>query len=432
MRTACVTQHQVSIFVMETSHHHQVLEDFDMHMVIEDQQPIVTEALRLISKDFHSDVAELCEQLTCDESHKPKQRLSPKSWMFKYRRDHKILHSSTMSRNVRMVFFRKMEAAERIQYLVTHRFHEGPLKMDIQDSEFGIRDVLRRVMMLFQHNIVQAKMIVTKRKKTFYKSRRFKFKHRVVPRALQYGFEVKMKQNLTNKEAELVHILLGWGDVILNLKKKGRSPEFELVMNYTPFSVELVKLKDRDTLLIPQFLLSDEKFQIKHNWKQSDIGTQLLCDRRLVVSKLGSEAMSVREMYQRLYRLAKLKFAMEERKLEVIQSQTFDPGIGLEAQETLKSLFQAELIQLFSSNGLMALRKSPCLAVTISRLTLWSRFFEEGRFVVGNEHQMRKLRGGQRLVYSGETRGRITLGEAGESFYGDSLKGSLCFFSLLC
>jgi len=52
--------------------------------------------------------------------------------------------------------------------------------------------------------------------------------------------------------------------------------------------------------------------------------------------------------------------------------------------------------------------------------------------VVGNEHQMRKLRGGQRLVHAGETRGRITLGEAGESFYGDSLKGSLCFFSLLC
>ena len=363
MRTAGVTQHQVSIFVMETSHHHQVLEDFDMHMVIEDQQPIVTEALRLISNDFHSDVAELCEQLTCDESHKPKQRLAPKSWMFKYRRDHKILHSPTMSRNVRMVVFRKMEAAERSQHLVTHRFHVGPLEMDTQDSEIGIIEVLRRVMMLFQNSIVQAKMMVTKRKKTFYKSRRFKFKHRVVPRALQYGFEVKMKQKvsteypclfLIGKEAELVHILLGYRDMMFNLKKKGRFRLFQ------SFSRQLLLWLRHDALLIKPFLLSDERFQIKHTWRtkfihsvssigvghyeysiwtQSDKGTQLFYSRRLVVYKLGSEAKNVVEVSQRVYQLVKLKFAKDERKLEVIQSQTFDPGIGIESQELLENTY---------------------------------------------------------------------------------------------
>ncbi|OAO96605.1 hypothetical protein AXX17_AT4G17520 [Arabidopsis thaliana] len=297
MRTAGVTQHQ-------------------------DQQPIVTEALRLISNDFHSDVAELCEQLTCDESHKPKQRLSPKSWMFKYRRDHKILHSPTMSRNVRMVVFRKMEAAERSQHLVTHRFHVGPLEMDTQDSEIGIIEVLRRVMMLFQNSIVQAKMMVTKRKKTFYKSRRFKFKHRVVPRALQYGFEVKMKQKvsteypclfLIGKEAELVHILLG--DERFQIKHTWRT----------------------------KFIHSVSSIGVGHYeysiWTQSDKGTQLFYSRRLVVYKLGSEAKNVVEVSQRVYQLVKLKFAKDERKLEVIQSQTFDPGIGIESQELLENTY---------------------------------------------------------------------------------------------
>ncbi|KAG7575039.1 hypothetical protein ISN44_As09g031800 [Arabidopsis suecica] len=135
-------------------------------------------------------------------------------------------------------------------------------------------------------------------------------------------------------------------------------------------------------------------------WKQSDKGTQFLCSRRLVIYKLGSEATSVVEMYQRVYRLVKLKFSKEERKIEVIQSQTFDPGIGLKSQEILRSLFQAQLLQWFLSNGFMTLwrklhRSCLCFAMTISRLTLWSRFFEEGRFDVGNELQMRRLRGGQ-------------------------------------
>ncbi|KAG7563679.1 Retrotransposon gag domain [Arabidopsis suecica] len=69
--------------------------------------------------------------------------------------------------------------------------------------------------------------------------------------------------------------------------------------------------------------------------KQNGKWKKLLCSRRLVIYKL------------------------RERKLEVIQSQTFDPGIGLESQEILRSLFQAELLQWFSSNGFMTLRRKP-------------------------------------------------------------------------
>ncbi|XP_020880921.1 uncharacterized protein LOC9311752 isoform X1 [Arabidopsis lyrata subsp. lyrata] len=74
-------------------------------------------------------------------------------------------------------------------------------------------------------------------------------------------------------------------------------------------------------------------------WKQSDKGTQLFSSRRLVVYKLGSEAKNVIEVSQRVYQLVKLKFAKDERKLEVIQSQTFDPGIGLESQELLENTY---------------------------------------------------------------------------------------------
>ncbi|KAG7585180.1 Ribonuclease H-like superfamily [Arabidopsis thaliana x Arabidopsis arenosa] len=125
-------------------------------------------------------------------------------------------------------------------------------------------------------------------------------------------------------------------------------------------------------------------------WEQNDKGVKLLYSKRSVIYKLGGKNKTITETFQRVYRLVQLKFANEEQKLEVIQSQTFDPGIGLESQETLRSLFQAELLQWFSSNGFTTLwrklhRSCLCFTVTISRLTLWSRFFEEGRFDIGKE-----------------------------------------------
>ncbi|KAG7598022.1 hypothetical protein ISN44_As06g023230 [Arabidopsis suecica] len=106
---------------------------------------------------------------------------------------------------------------------------------------------------------------------------------------------------------------------------------------------------------------------------------------RLVIYKLGGKAKTFTAMCQCVDQLVKMESAKD-----VTQSQTFDPGIGLESQETLRSLFQAELLQWFSPNGFMTLWRKPhrsCLylAVTISRLTLWSRFFEEGRFDIGKE-----------------------------------------------
>ncbi|KAG7558517.1 Retrotransposon gag domain [Arabidopsis thaliana x Arabidopsis arenosa] len=80
-------------------------------------------------------------------------------------------------------------------------------------------------------DIITGRKVLTKRKKTFYKCRRFKFKHEVIPRAVQSGFEVKMKESscteypclfLSSKVTTLAHIFLGCGDMTLNLKKKGR------------------------------------------------------------------------------------------------------------------------------------------------------------------------------------------------------------------
>ncbi|CAL9223061.1 unnamed protein product, partial [Arabidopsis halleri] len=75
-----------------------------------------------------------------------------------------------------------------------------------------------------------------------------KYKHRVVPRNLQSGFEGKMKQNSSTEYP------------CLFLTSK--------VMNHTPFSLDkLGRFKGRDTLTIKHFLLSDGMFQIKHKWR---------------------------------------------------------------------------------------------------------------------------------------------------------------------
>ncbi|KAG7552546.1 Retrotransposon gag domain [Arabidopsis thaliana x Arabidopsis arenosa] len=99
METSCVAQPQVSIFVMESSHQHKLLGDFDMHMVISDQQLVVADSLSPLFDDFHSAVAEFCEQSTCDKSHKRKRRLSPKSWMFKFRMSSKPAGTSHFRRH---------------------------------------------------------------------------------------------------------------------------------------------------------------------------------------------------------------------------------------------------------------------------------------------------------------------------------------------
>ncbi|EFH56993.1 hypothetical protein ARALYDRAFT_901298 [Arabidopsis lyrata subsp. lyrata] len=99
---------------------------------------------------------------------------------------------------------------------------------------------------------------------------------------------------LIGKEAELVHILLGYRDVMFNLKKKGRFRLFQ------SFSEQLLLWLRHDALLIKPFLLSVERFQIKQTWrtkfihsvsaigvghyeysiwKQSDKGTQLFYNR---------------------------------------------------------------------------------------------------------------------------------------------------------
>ncbi|KAG7564759.1 F-box associated interaction domain [Arabidopsis suecica] len=163
--TNCVAQPQVSIFVMESSHQHKLLGNFDIHMVIEDQQAIVTVALSSLFNDSYLEVAEFCEQSTCVKSHKRKNRLTSKSWMFKYKRDNMKLHIPTMSKNVRMVVFRKMEAEEMIQPLAADGFQEGPLEMDMQDSEVAIIEVLRRVMILFQNSMVHHQPTVNEQDK---------------------------------------------------------------------------------------------------------------------------------------------------------------------------------------------------------------------------------------------------------------------------
>ena len=71
-------------------------------------------------------------------------------------------------------------------------------------------------------------------------------------------------------------------------------------------------------------------------WEHSEKGTQLFCSGRLVAYKLGTEAKNAVAMSPRVYWTVKLEFATVERKLEVTQSQTFDPGIERESQETLK------------------------------------------------------------------------------------------------
>ncbi|KAG7575531.1 Retrotransposon gag domain [Arabidopsis thaliana x Arabidopsis arenosa] len=172
----------------------------------------------------------------------------------------------------------------------------------------------------------------------------------------------------------------------LEYTREGRGEkeeEFEHVVNHTPFSVEkLGRLRDRDAVLIKQFLLSDEKFHIKHKWrskflysiselvlcfdsvelsisyansgdyllkrgsftvhyeysmwKQNDQLTKLFGSRRLVIHTVG-RGKTVEEMYQRVDQLVNMKLANIGKMLAVTQSQTFDPGIRLEAKETLRS-----------------------------------------------------------------------------------------------
>ncbi|CAH8255123.1 unnamed protein product [Arabidopsis lyrata] len=85
METNSVAQPQVSIFVLESSQQQKLLEDFDMNTVSKDQQYVLAEALSPLFDNFRSEVAAFCEQSTCVKSHQRKQRLSPKSWMFKYK-----------------------------------------------------------------------------------------------------------------------------------------------------------------------------------------------------------------------------------------------------------------------------------------------------------------------------------------------------------
>ncbi|KAG7577367.1 hypothetical protein ISN45_Aa03g016530 [Arabidopsis thaliana x Arabidopsis arenosa] len=92
-------------------------------------------------------------------------------------------------------------------------------------------------------------------------------------------------------------------------------------------------------------------------WEHSDKGTQLLCSRRLVVYKLGSEAKNVVPVSQRVYWTVEQEFSKVERKLEVTQSQTFDPGIGLESQETLRRTMEETTweLPLFCSDNFQTL-----------------------------------------------------------------------------
>ncbi|KAG7553405.1 hypothetical protein ISN45_Aa06g039320 [Arabidopsis thaliana x Arabidopsis arenosa] len=109
------------------------------------------------------------------------------------------------------------------------------------------------------------------RKKTSYKSRRFKFKHRVVPRYLQSGFEVKRKQNssteylclfLTSKLAAFAHMLFGCAEVMLHSKKNGR------LMKQTHMSRLGCKVWLLQTLQdLQKFTLGEVSFQIKHKWR---------------------------------------------------------------------------------------------------------------------------------------------------------------------
>ncbi|CAL9223755.1 unnamed protein product [Arabidopsis halleri] len=55
METDCVAQPQVSISVMESSHQHKLLDDLDMHMVIEDQQPVEARVMFCMSSTEGSD-----------------------------------------------------------------------------------------------------------------------------------------------------------------------------------------------------------------------------------------------------------------------------------------------------------------------------------------------------------------------------------------
>ncbi|XP_019091410.1 PREDICTED: uncharacterized protein LOC109128813, partial [Camelina sativa] len=57
----------------------KLLDEFYMTMIIDDQQPVVPESLSPVFDDFSLEVAEFCKY------YRWKQRLSPKSWMFKYR-----------------------------------------------------------------------------------------------------------------------------------------------------------------------------------------------------------------------------------------------------------------------------------------------------------------------------------------------------------
>ncbi|CAL9228703.1 unnamed protein product [Arabidopsis halleri] len=85
METNSVAQPQVSIFVLESSHQQKLLGVFDMNTVNKDQQYVLAEALSPLFDNFRSEVAAFCEQSTCVKSHQRKQRLSLKSWMFKYK-----------------------------------------------------------------------------------------------------------------------------------------------------------------------------------------------------------------------------------------------------------------------------------------------------------------------------------------------------------
>lgn len=133
--------------------------------------------------------------------------------------------------------------------------------------------------------------------------------------------------------------------------RREKEYEFDQVTNHTPFSVDkLVRLKDHDALLINQFLLSDERFQIKHKWRskllhsvselmfcldslytressieryedfiweQNDKGTKLLCIRRLVVHKLGGKDKTIAEMYHCVDQLVKMEFTKVEQLVKM-------------------------------------------------------------------------------------------------------------------
>ncbi|CAH8272002.1 unnamed protein product [Arabidopsis lyrata] len=215
-----------------------------------------------------------------------------------------------------------------------------------------------------------------------------------------YGFKVQLlpdfkKRGVVIVEKKAPNVDITATNKQLEYTREGRwekEDEFEHVVNHTPFSVEkLVRLRDRDAVLIKQFLLSDEKFHIKHKWrskflhsiselvlcfdsvelsisyansgdyllkrgsstvhseysmwKQNDQWTKLFGSRRRVIHTVGREK-TVEEMYQRVDQLVNMKLANVGKMLAVTQSQTFDPLIRLEAKETLRSYVSSRAVAM--------------------------------------------------------------------------------------